>query len=233
MSGVLRSVHLVLLTAACAMLVLAACVPPIAWHDGLPAWSPERKDVEWRVGYQRLSAFDADTFELFGEEFARPDFSFTYLTPGVRWGLGVPPLAADIGFASVLSVGDGLGILVGPAGGVGRCDPDFSLMFRPSLYMFGLDIGGEGGLQWWPWYQLELLVGNGYRTRGVSFSAGGRASPIAAGPVGLVGVSVHPVDIRAEVSYMWPVTLGATGKALTIGLTAAAPTRLSPEPGRP
>jgi len=32
-----------------------------------------------------------------------------------------------------------------------------------------------------------------------------------------------------EVSYMWPVPLGATGKALTIGLTVAAPTR--PDPG--
>jgi hypothetical protein len=219
-----QSVRSSLTVAACAVVVFAACVPPVAWHDGLPAWSPEQKDVEWRVGYQRLSAFHADTFELFGEEFARPDFSVNYLTPGVRWGLGQKPLAADVGLASVLTVGSGLGFLVGPAFGIGRCDTNFSVMFRPSLYVLSLNTS-ESGLHWGPWYQLELLAGNGYRTGGVSFAAGGRASPFAAGPVGLVGVSLYPIDLRAEVSYMWPAAAVATGTALTIGLTAAAPTR--------
>ena len=225
MSDIRQSVRASLPAAACAVLVFAACVPPIAWHDGLPAWSPEPKDIEWRVGYQRLSAFDADTFELFGEEFARPDFNISYLTPGVRWGLSQKPLAADVGLASVLIVGDGLGIQVGPAFGIGRCDTNFSVMFRPSLYMLNLKIGGEGGLQLTHWYQLELLLGNGYRARGLSFAAGGRASPIAVGPVGIADVNLHPIDLRAEVSYMWPAASVATGTALTIGLTVAAPTR--------
>ena len=177
---------------------------------------------------QRLSAFDADTFELFGEEFARPDVSISYLTPGVRWGLSQKPLAADVGLTSVLAVGDGLGIMVGPALGVGSCDTNFSVMFRPSLYLLGLSIGGEGGLHMTSWYQLELLLGNGHRSRGVSFAAGGRASNIAVGPVGVVGVTLHPVDLRAEVSYMWPAAPVATGTALTIGLTVAAPTRHEP-----
>jgi hypothetical protein len=225
MSNIRRVVRSALFLAALVLLTGSACVPPIAWHDGLPAWSPEQKDVEWRVGYQRLSAFGADTFELLDEQFAAPDFNVSYLTPGVRWGLGHGPLAADVGIASVLAVGGGLGILAGPAFGIGRCDTSFSVMFRPSLYMFSLSLGGHGGLQLTPWYQLELLLGNGYRAKGVSFAAGGRASPFAAGPVGVVDVNLHPVDLRAEVSYMWPADPVATGTALTIGLTVAAPTR--------
>ena len=227
MSLIRQSVHASLLAAACAVLVFAACVPPIAWHDGLPAWSPEQKDVEWRVGVQRLSAFGADTFELLDQQFAAPDFNVSYLTPGVRWGLGHGPLAADVGIASVLVVGSGLGMLVGPTFGVGSCDTNFSVMFRPSLYMFSLSFGGEG-LQLIPWYQLELLLGNGHRARGVSFAAGGRASPFAVGPVGVADLVLHPIDLRAEVSYMIPAASVATGTALTIGLSVATPTRREP-----
>ena len=60
MSGMRECARSCLLAAAAAALVFTACIPPIAWHDGLPAWSPEQKGVEWRVGYQHLSAFDAD-----------------------------------------------------------------------------------------------------------------------------------------------------------------------------
>jgi hypothetical protein len=216
-----------LFLAALVLLTGSACVPPIAWHDGLPAWSPEPKDVEWRIGYQRLSAFGADTFELLDEQFATPDFNVSYLTPGVRWGIGRGPLAADAGIASVLIVGSGLGMLVGPAFGIGSCDTNFSVMFRPSLYMFSLSFGGEG-LQLIPWYQMELLMGNGHRAKGVSFAAGGRASPFAVGPVGIADVILHPIDLRAEVSYMFPAASVATGTALTIGLSVAAPTRREP-----
>jgi hypothetical protein len=211
---------------AAAVLLFFACLPPIAFHDGLPAWSPQEKDVEWRLGYQHLSAFDADTFELFGEEFARPDFSISYFTPGVRWGLRQSPVAADVGIASVISAGGGgVSVQVAPTFGVGHCDKNYSVMFRPSVYLFSLNLGDETEFQLTPWIQGELLVGNGYRAKGMNFAAGGRASPLAAGPIGFVGVSVHPVDIRAEVSYMWPMSFAATGKALTIGLTAAAPTK--------
>jgi hypothetical protein len=176
-----------------------------------------------------MSAFGADTFELFGEEYARPDVSISYLTPGVRWGLGHGSLAADAGIASVLAVGNGLGILAGPAFGVGSCDTNFSVMFRPSLYLLGLGIGGEDdGLHLTGWYQLELLLGNGYRAKGVSFAAGGRAGPFAVGPVGVADVILHPIDLRAEVSYMFPAAPIATGTALTIGLSVAAPPRHEP-----
>jgi len=218
---------------ATVLLLLAGsgCVPPIAWHDGLPAWTPAPNDVEWRLGYQHLSAFDADTFSLFGEEFAQPDFSVGYLTPGVRWGLGHGRLVADVGITSVVAVGDGLGIIAGPAFGVGTCDSSFSAMFRPSIYLLGLSMGGEeSGLNSTAWYQLELLLGNGYRSKGVSFALGGRAGPLAVGPVGIADVVLHPVDLRAEVSYMWPGSPFATGTALTVGLTVAAPARREREP---
>jgi hypothetical protein len=231
MSDIRLIVGSVLLTTVLLLLAGSGCVPPIAWHDGLPAWTPAPNDVEWRLGYQHLSAFDADTFSLFGEEYARPDFGISYLTPGVRVGLGHGPLVADVGVASILSVGGSLGILAGPTFGVGRCDSNFSVMFRPSLYLLGMSIGGEeSGLQWAPWYQLELLLGNGYRSKGVSFALGGRAGLLAVGPVGVADVILHPVDLRAEVSYMLPASPFATGSALTIGLTVAAPARRGPLP---
>jgi hypothetical protein len=204
--------------------VFAACFPPLAWHDGLPAWSPEQGDVEWRVGYQRLSFFDADTFELFGESSALPDFSFGYLTPGVRWGLRQRPVAADVGITSVAIAGSrGLLLLVGPAFGVGHCDQKYSVTLRQSCYVLALDVESKVDLEWGTWYQGELLFGNGYRPRGVSFAAGGRASPLAAGLVGIADVGVRPADIRAEVSYMWPMASLVTGRALTVGVTVAAP----------
>jgi hypothetical protein len=112
---------------------------------------------------------------------------------------------------------------------VGSCDTNFSVMFRPSLYLLGLGIGGEDdGLHLTGWYQLELLLGNGYRAKGVSFAAGGRAGPFAVGPVGVADVILHPIDLRAEVSYMFPAAPIATGTALTIGLSVAAPPRHEP-----
>jgi hypothetical protein len=64
----------------------------------------------------------------------------------------------------------------------------------------------------------------------VNFAVGGRASPFGAGPVAVVGVNLRPVEFRAEFSYMLPVTDYASGRALTIGLTAAAPTKPEPKP---
>ncbi len=219
----------VLLAAAAVLLAGSACFPPIAWHDGLPAWSPDVKKVEWRVGYHQLSAFAADSFALFGDTFARPDFSVGYLTPGVRWGLGRGPVMADIGFASVVATGGtGVSLLAGPAFGIGYGDRSASVMFRPSIYLLSAAVGADGGVQLTPWYQATLLVGNGYRARGVNFALGGRASPFAAGPAAFVGVNLYPVDFRAELSYMLPVSVFVTGNALTIGITAAAPTRAEP-----
>lgn len=215
-----------LLAATAVALVFTACLPPVAFHDGLPAWSPEPGQAEWRVGYQRLSAFGADSFDLLGVHVPSPNVSLGYLTPGVRWGLSRTPYAADAGLTSVITTGsEGLSLLVGPTFGVGRCDSTFGLMFRPSIYLLSFGTGNYGGLSLGEWFQAEVLAGNGYGRGSVTFSAGGRVSRVAAGPIALVGVGLIPVDLRAELSYMLPISGIAAGQALTVGITAAAPAR--------
>ncbi len=209
----------------------SACVPPIAFHDGLPAWAPEPGGVEWRVGYQHLTAFGADSFNFIGLPFSIPDFSVSYLTPGVRVGLNREPLAAEVGLTSVIRATGGFSALLGGEVGLGYNDPTVSVMFRPSLYLLDIHSDDESGTgaDVAPWAQASILVGNGYRSRGLNFAVGARASDYGAGPLALIGLNLQPVEFRAEVSYMMPVSYYATGRVLTIGFTAAAPTK--PEPG--
>jgi len=211
-----------------ALLAFAACIPPIAFHDGLPAWMPAAGRVEGSVGYQRLSSIGADSIEILGCRYS-PSMSLNYFTPGVRVGLGRGSTTADIGVASVVVAGGGnLSLLAGPVMGVGYCSQRLSVVFRPSFYLLGAstDSGPDGGVSFGNWPQATLLVGNGYRPRRVNFSAGLRASMIAGGPVVLIDYDLHPVDLRAEVSYMLPMSIISAGQtALTAGLTVAAPTR--------
>jgi len=227
MSSIRQSVRLGL-GAACAALLFAACMPPIAFHDGLPAWTPAAGRVEGFVGYQRLSSFGADSIEILGYQYS-PSLSLDYFTPGVRVGLGRGSTTADIGLTSVIVTGGGdLALLAGPEMGVSVYRQGLSVVFRPSFYLLGAstDSGPDDGVRFGGWPQATLLVGNGYRARGVNFSAGLRASMIAAGPVALFDYDLHPVDLRAEVSYMLPMSIISLGQtALTAGLTVAAPTR--------
>lgn len=221
-----------LILAAVVLLAGSACVPPIAFHDGLPAWAPEPGGVEWRVGYQHLSAFGADSFNFLGQPFAIPGFSVGYLTPGVRVGLKREPLAAEVGLTSAIKATGGFSALFGGEVGLGYNGRSISVMFRPSLYLLDVYSDDESGTgaDVAPWAQASLLVGNGYHSRGLNFALGGRASDYGAGPLALIGYNLRPVEFRAELSYMLPVSYYATGKVLTIGLTAAAPTKPEPKP---
>ena len=223
-------VRTALFLAAVVLLTGSACVPPIAFHDGLPAWAPEAGKVEWRVGYQRLSAFGADSFDFLGSRFAVPDINVGYLTPGVRVGLDRKPLVAELGLTSAITAEGGFSALLGGEVGLGYNDPKISLMFRPSLYLVDIynDHVSGIGVEVAPRGQVSMLVGNGYRARGLNFAVGGRASEFGAGPLAVVGGNLRPVEFRAELSFMLPVTDYASGRVLTVGLTAAAPTR--PEP---
>ena len=219
--------------AAFALVTGSACMPPVAFHDGLPAWAPEAGGVEWRIGYQRLSAFGADSFDFIGQPFTTPDFGVSYLTPGVRMGLKRAPKAADVGLVSVITAGGGnFSALIGAEFGLGHSDPKVSVIFRPSVYLLDIyhDAGHGVDVQTGFWSQASLLIGTGYRTRGVNFAIGGRANPFGAGPVAVVGVNLRPVELRTELSFMLPIEDYACGRVLTVGLTAAAPTR--PEPKR-
>jgi hypothetical protein len=225
--------RVILFIAVGILLAGSACMPPTAFHDGLPAWPAQTKGVEWRIGYQRLSASGADSFNFLGRSFSTPDFDVSYLTPGVRVGLNhPPPLAAEVGLASAMTAGGGgFSALFGAEFGLGYTDPKLNVMFRPNVYLLDVysDNASGAGVDLGYWSQVSMLVGTGYRARGVSFAAGGRASPFGAGPLAVVGVNLRPVEFRAELSYMLPVSDYATGRVLTFGLTAAAPTK--PQPG--
>ena len=229
MLGVRPLIRPALFLAVLVLLAGSACIPPVAFHDGLPAWSLEAGGVEWRVGYQRLSAFGADSFSFLGQPFAVPDFSVSYLTPGVRVGLSHrPPLTTEVGLASAITAGGrGFSALFGAEFGLGYADPKLNVMFRPSVYLVDVysDSASGTGADLGCWSQISMLVGTGYRTRGLSFAAGGRASPFGAGPLAVVGVNLRPAEFRAELSYTLPVTDYASGRVLTIGLTAAALTK--------
>ncbi len=218
--------------AAVVLLAGSACVPPIAFHTGLPAWTPEAGKVEWRVGYQHLSAFGADSFDFLGLRPVTSDFSVGYLTPGMRVGLDRKPLVAELGLTSAIKAEGGFSALFGGEVGIGYGDPKISLMFRPGIYLVDVYADNESGtgVDVAPWGQATMLVGNGYRAKGLDYSVGGRASEYGAGPVAFLGVNLHPVDLRAELSYMLPVSYYASGRVLTIGLTAAAPTRPESNP---
>ena len=230
MSDVRSLVRLALCLSAMALLAGSACVPPIAFHDGLPAWAPEPGKVEWRIGYQHLSAFGADSFDFLGMRLAAPGFNVGYLTPGIRVGLDREPLVAELGLASAISAEGGFSALLGGEVGLGYNDPRISVMFRPSLYLVDVYSDRESGtgVEVAPWGQVSMLVGNGYRARGLNFSVGARASEFGAGPVALVGINLRPVDFRAELSFMLPVSYYASGRVLTIGLTVAAPSKSRP-----
>lgn len=170
-----------LFVAAAVLLAGSACVPPIAFNDGLPAWAPEASGVEWRVGYQRISAFGADSFDILGNRLATPDFSFSYLTPGFRVGLDRDPLAAEVGLTTAIAAAGNFSALLGGELGLGYGDPNVSVMFRPSLYLFDFYSDRESGtgvdvaLR----TQATLLVGNGYRERGLNFAA---TAPVTTAP---------------------------------------------------
>jgi hypothetical protein len=147
-----------------------------------------------------------------------------YLTPGVRFGLLRPPLAADIGLTSVVVESDGeFGAMIGPVLGIGHQSPNFSVIVRPSAYVlsiFGGDV--QFGLDD-PFWQVSLLAGNGTKAGKTHISGGGRIGRLGIGPVLLVGQSLGPVDLRLEGSYMFPRTEETAGRLLTVGLTIGGP----------
>ncbi len=212
---------------AAALLVAAGCVPPYAFHDGLPAWSLHPGGAEWRVGYEHLSVFGADSFDFLGVRNTTRELSVGYLTPGVRFGLRRKHLTAELGVSTAVKTQGGFSALFGGEAGLGYAGPSISVMFRPSLYLVDIysDRVSGTGIDIAPWGQATFLVGNGYHARGLNFSLGGRAGEYCAGPVAFIGYDLTLIDLRAELSYMVPTSDYAFGGALSIGLTLAAPSQ--------
>jgi hypothetical protein len=197
--------------AVAALLVTTSCVmAPVAFHDGLPAWTPAPRKAEASVGYHRMF-------------WSEDSNSIGYLTPGVRVGLARPPLAAEVGLTSMIMVEEGdMMALLGPEFGIGYQNQYVSIVGRPTLHLLSFygDTVLFGADQWW---QFSLLVGNSYRTGKVHVSAGGRMSEYGIGPLVLVDGSLGPVNLRIEGSYMVPNSEYVEGELLSVGLTVAGP----------
>jgi hypothetical protein len=204
------------LFACTALLAAGGCVaPPIAFHDGLPAWTPGPGRPEASIGYQRLYMYNSGEY----------GGSAWYLTPGFRCGLAQPPLAADVGLTSAVLESDWeFGALIGAAMGVGYQSKNASVIVRPSAYFMAIIPGSP--VQWGfddPFWQVSLLAGNGNQSGQMHVSGGGRIGKLGIGPVFLADHSVGQVNLRLEASYMFPRTDEAAGRLLTVGLTVGGP----------
>jgi hypothetical protein len=249
MNSVRGTVRSLLPFACAAVLAVGGCaVPPFAFHDGLPAWTMPAGKVEGNIGYHRMYwSAPVDTSAYI---FTPIDSSFWSLTPGVRYGLARPPLAAEVGVTSAImhrevyevdSLGmpvvDSLGMPVsegtyeamfGPMLGIGYRTPGFCVVARPSIYLIGISSDSmytkDRRFLLDAYYQLSVLVGNGFQPGRFNFSGGGRISDYGMGPVILVDKGLGPVSLRLEGSYMFPRGTQSSGQLLSVGLSVAGPT---------
>ena len=160
------------------------------------------------------------------------DTSFWSLTPGVRYGLARPPLAAEVGLTSVImhreveSEGT-YEAMFGPMLGIGYRTPNFCVVARPSIYLIGIssDTAITNNLRFLrdAYFQLSVLAGNGFQPGRFNFSGGGRLSDYGMGPVLLVDKGLGPVSLRLETSYMFPRGVQSSGQLLSVGLSVAGP----------
>jgi hypothetical protein len=242
MHSVRGKVRLLKPVACAALLAIVGCaVPPFAFHDGLPAWTMPAGKVEGNIGYHRMYwHVPADTSSWYPMAI---DSSFWYLTPGVRYGLARPPLAAEVGVTSVIMQRevyefDSLGMpmpdskgtyeaMFGPMLGIGYRTPSFCLVARPSLYLIAIteDTIYTKDLRFLrdAYFQLSLLAGNGFKPGRFNFSGGCRISDYGMGPVVLVDKGLGPVSLRLEGSYIFPRGSQSDGQLLSFGLSVAGP----------
>lgn len=245
MHSVRGNVRLLKPVAWAALLAIVSCAyPPFVFHDGLPAWTMPAGKVEGNIGYHRMYwSAPVDTSAYI---FTPIDTSFWCLTPGVRYGLARPPLAAEVGLTSVImhrevykvdSLGmpvvDSLGMPVsegtyeamfGPMLGIGYRTPNFCVVARPSIYLIGITKDTtENRFLRDAYYQLSVLAGNGFKPGRFNFSGGARISDYGMGPVILVDKGLGPVSLRLEGSYMFPRGPLSAGNLLSVGLSVAGP----------
>jgi hypothetical protein len=210
--------------------------PPIAYHDGLPAWTPQGRAHEFRIGAHRMFFSDDSIRKSMGS-------GEWYLAPGWRTGAAAGSWTAEYGAQALAEFRPSEFNLVGAfSAGIARTNPSIAL--RLAWYALWLGyIPSEGraypGLT--PYYQISLLAGNDHKPSGLHGAAGVRMGPLAVGPM-LVGEYSHgQAALRAEASLMFPPPMfyppvwwagpkGVRGNTFTFGLTIAAATRAKRQP---
>lgn len=223
---------------AAAVLSCSCVSAPIAYHDGLPAWTPPGGTQEFRIGSHRMFFSDESIRQSVGS-------GEWYITPGWRTGLVAGDWSAEYGAQALAEFRPSEFNLAGGVGaGIGRTRPSIALR----LAWYGLQFGyapslGPPNAALTPYYQLSLLAGTDRKPNGLHGAAGFRMSPMALGPMVLGEYSRGRAAIRAEASLMLPPPVllfpvwwgGPTtlrGRTLAFGLTLAGTTsRRAAEPG--
>jgi hypothetical protein len=117
--------------------------------------------------------------------------------------------------------------MFGPMLGIGYRTPNFCVVARPSIYLIGItkDTIYTKDLRFVldAYYQLSVLVGNGFKPGRFNVSGGGRISDYGMGPVILVDKGLGPVSLRLEGSYMFPRGNQSAGNLFSVGLSVAGP----------
>jgi hypothetical protein len=217
------------LALAAALLSTLNCMPPLMFHESLPAWIPTTPVPEIRIGVHR--GYGAG---LSDNVYFDPGLLPYYLNPGVRVGRQIGRFTFEAGINSVI-VPEVKLFLVGPSVGIGLTDPCAAARFSCLLAVDGDKLV--------PCPQWSWLFGTPRKTAGLNLAAGVMAGVLGIGPVAVAEYCLKPVAIRGEASialpppWMLPIVQGVTG---TAGLSVAAPVlenrstaRLSPALDRP
>jgi hypothetical protein len=221
------------LFAFCVSSVLLTCcgvMAPIAYQDGLPAWTLQNGAQEFRVGASRMLFSDDSVRKTVGD-------GEWYITPGWRIGGAHGSWMAEYGIQALTEFRPPEFHLAGcVSAGMTWTDPSIAL--RLSWYAFHLGYvpsDGRVDLSPTPYYQLSLLVGNDRARHGLHGAAGVRMSPLAEGPLLVGEYSLGRAALRAEASLMFPPPMflpplwwlgpsNIKGNTLSLGVTVAAAT---------
>ena len=220
-----------------AVILTGGCIsPPIAYHDGLPAWPAQRGTQEFRIGAHRMFFSDDSVRKVVGS-------GEWYFTPGWRTGVAIGSWMAEYGAQALAEFRRSeLNFAGAVNAGFSRTGP--SVAVRLAWYALWLGYSPSErraypGLT--PYYQLSLLAGNDHKPNGLHGAAGVRMSPLAVGPLLVGEYSYGCAALRAEASLMFPPPAfmppvwwagpgNVRGRTLTLGLAVAAATKAEKQP---
>jgi len=187
--------------------LLSACcvIPPIAYHDGLPAATPMPGTAAARMGYNRFFWHHDSSWERPGE----------YFFGGLRFGQDWRRFSFEEGL-TVLLPGTVLPCL---QAGVGLREPALTVraLWTP------LAISSQVHFDPMLWWQLSALAGTPRNELGPGFSAGVRTSRLGIGPEALADFTLRDISFRLEGSMTFRTPWADSvvqGTVLTVGLTA-------------
>lgn len=169
------------------LLLLAGCsMPPVVFHDGLPAAATAPDDADVRLGIQAMNWYVNDY------DGHHPDPQWATI-PSYHFGARVGQRTGQFCFEEGINWLYWHGFMPFFTGGIGLSHP--AVMLRAAISPVGLS--GNGGVFW----QASLMAGSQRSERGFGFSLGPRASSLGIGGAVLGDWASGNSLIRAELSY--------------------------------